>query len=105
MNPVFDNFWKSHQPYTLTSKSLEIYHWRNGTYRDAEGNLKMDESVVEDRVHASMSNPEEVQAILAQMMRLREPGGVYVAGGCIDTSREYPRSVCPRSTGLALPDA
>ena len=102
---LFANFWKSHQPFTLSSKSLEIYHWRNGTYRDAEGNLKMDESVVEERVHASMSNPEEVQAILAQMMRLREPSGVYVAGGCIDTSREYPRSVCLHAPGLALPDA
>ena len=100
---LFSNFWKHHQPYTLNSKCLEIYHWRNGLYTDAHGEPKMDESVVDDRVRASLNRPDEMQAIIAQMMRLRDPRGVYATGGCIDTSREYPRSVCRLSEELILP--
>ena len=33
-NGLFSNFWARHQPYTLTSKCVEIYHWRHGTYTD-----------------------------------------------------------------------
>ena len=102
---LFTNLWKSHRPYTLTSKCLEIYHWRNGVCHDAAGNLKMDESIVEARIQASLRNPEEMRAIIGQMMRLRDPQGIYVAGGCIDTSREYPRSICLRASEFVLPDA
>lgn len=102
---LFSNFWKRHQPYTLTSKCVEVYHWRHGVYSDSQGDLRVDESVVERRIAETMDNPEEIEAILAQMMRLREPRGVYRNGGCIDTSREYPRPICSRSGGLALPDA
>ena len=67
--------------------------------------MRIDESIVEERVRATLSNPEEIQAIVTQMMRLREPCGVYVDGGCIDTSREYPRPVCQIPAEFALPDA
>ncbi len=101
----FTNFWKHHQPYTLTSKCIEVYHWRHGAYTDAQGDVRIDESIVEERVRATLSNPEEIQTIVTQMMRLREPCGVYVDGGCIDTSREYPRPVCQIPAEFALPDA
>lgn len=101
----FTNFWKANQPYTLTSKCLEIYHWRNGVYIDREGQLRMDEAVVDERVRASLANPDEVQEILGQMMRLRDPQGVYISGGCIDASREYPRSLYPGATEFMLPYA
>ena len=87
----FSNFWKHKQTYSLASKCLEIYHWRHGVYRDQSGELCMDETVVDDCVQASMSSSDEVLFILRRMMRLRDPKGVYVAGGCIDASREYPR--------------
>lgn len=104
-NELFTNFWKCNQPYTLTSKCLEIYHWRHGVYRDEAGELRMDEAVVEERVRASLGNPDEVASILRLMLRWREPQGIYVDGGCIDTSREYPRSICPGVAGMILPDA
>ncbi|WP_223247309.1 hypothetical protein [Sulfuriferula sp. AH1] len=102
-NGLFSNFWKPDQPYTLTAKCLELFHWRHATYRDPSGELQIDESIVEARVRESMNDPDEVERILAEMLRLREPQGIYVDGGCIDTSREYPRWVCPHTADLQLP--
>lgn len=102
-NGLFSNFWKPEQPYTLKSKCLELFHWRNATYLDLAGELQIDESVVEARVQESLNNPEEVERILAEMLKLREPKGIYADGGCIDTTREYPRWVCPPSADLGLP--
>ncbi len=100
---LFSNFWKCSQPYTMQSKCIEIYHWRSGVFRDAEGNLQMDESIVEERVRATMGDTTEVERILDRMMRLRDPKGVYADGGCIDTSREYPRRVCTGTADIVLP--
>lgn len=100
---LFTNLWKREQPYTLASKCVELYHWRHATYLDEEGELRIDESIVEARVKASMADLAQTAQILELMLRLREPQGVYQSGGCIDTSREYPRWVCPRSTDLMLP--
>jgi len=101
---LFTNFWKSNSPYTLTSKCVEIFHWRNATWRDQAGELQMNESIVEERVRSSMNNPEEVERILKEMLRYREPMEVYVNGGCIDTTREYPRYVCPGTSDILLPN-
>ena len=102
---LFTNFWKRNKPYTMTGKCVEIFHWRNATVLDRNGELQLDETIVERLVDESMKNPEEVERILAQMLRLREPPGVYVDGGCIDASREYPRRVCPGTADLKLPAA
>jgi hypothetical protein len=101
---LFTNFWKCDKPYSMVAKCVEIYHWRSGVCQDAEGNLQIDETVVEERVRATMGNPVEVERILERMMRLRDPQGVYAEGGCIDTSREYPRWVCPATSDIILPD-
>lgn len=100
---LFTNFWKREQPYTLQSKCLEIYHWRHGAYRNADGELAMDEALVERRVAESAADPAQTARILQQMMRLREPKGCYGHGGCIDTTREAPRRVCPGTADLVLP--
>ncbi len=100
---LFTNFWKREQPYTLTAKCLELFHWRHATYTDAAGELRINESIVESGVKASMANPVEKAQILELMLRMREPKGVYQSGGCIDTSREYPRWVCPATTDMVLP--
>jgi hypothetical protein len=39
------------------------------------------------------------------MLRHREPGGVYVDGGCIDATREHLRWICPGTADLMLPEA
>jgi len=100
---LFTNFWKREQPYTLTTKCLELFHWRHATYTDAGGDLRINESIVESGVKASMANPAEAAQILELMLRMREPKGVYASGGCIDTSREHPRWVCPATTDMVLP--
>ncbi|MEO8837187.1 MAG: hypothetical protein ABI351_00565, partial [Herbaspirillum sp.] len=100
---LFANFWKRDQPYTLQYKCLEIFHWRNAVYQDRSGELQIDETIVDSLVQASLNNPAEVQQILQKMLRLREPPGVYVDGGCIDASCEYPRRVCPGTSDLNLP--
>jgi hypothetical protein len=103
-NGLFNNFWKCDKPYALIEKCVEIYHWRSGMYQDAEGKLQMDESIVEERSRATMSDPIELERVLDCIMRLRDKFGVYADGGCIDTTREYPRWVCPGTSDIVLPD-
>ncbi|MER1966720.1 hypothetical protein [Castellaniella sp. GW247-6E4] len=99
----FTNFWKPGCAYSLADKCIELYHWRHGLRHDAAGRLWMDESAVEARVQASARDPAEVAAILERMLRLRDPSGVYAAGGCIDASREFIRCVRPGTCTLSLP--
>lgn len=101
---LFCNFWKHDQPYTLTRKCVEIYHWRHGLYRDENGDERIDEARIEPLVEASLNNPAELQRIMAVMERYREPRGVYTeAGGCIDTTREFARWVRPGTADMVLP--
>ena len=101
---LFSDFWKRNKAFTLQSKSLEIYHWRNATYRDSTGELRIDEKVVQSNVEASLRNPAELENILQTMEKLHDPRGVYLDGGCIDPTREYPRWVRPCTTDIVLPD-
>jgi hypothetical protein len=102
-NGLFTNFWKRGQPFSFTSKCVELFHWRHATYRDAAGELQIDESIVEERVRATLADAAQVQEVLARMTRLRDPKGVYAEGGCIDTTREYPRWVRPGTADIVLP--
>jgi len=103
---LFTNFWKHQQPYTLTTKCVEIYHWRHGLYRDAQGEERIDEDRIAPMIEASLNDEAEVARIMALMTRYREPRGVYTeAGGCIDTTREFARWVRPGTADLQLPDA
>ncbi len=101
---LFSDFWKRNKAFTLQSKSLEIYHWRNATYRDNTGELRIDEKVVQSHVESSLRNPAELESILQTMEKLQDPRGVYLDGGCIDPTREYPRWVRPCTTDIILPD-
>lgn len=100
---LFTNFWKQGQPYTLADKCLEIFHWRNATYRDADGDARMDEAKVETLVAATSQDPAEAARVQARMQRYREARGVYVDGGCLDTTREFARWVHPGTTDILLP--
>ena len=100
---LFSNFWKRHQPFTLTAKCLEIYHWRNALYIDAEGQERIDEAKVEALVAAALTDSNEVERILTLMQRYRDPRGYNKEGGCMDTTREFARWVCPATSDLMLP--
>lgn len=103
-NGYFSNFWKVDKPYTLEQKCLEIYHWRNALFFDAEGEERIDEDKVEVLVQETLRNPAEVVRIAAMMERYREARGIYTdAGGCIDTTREFARWVRPGTADLILP--
>ena len=101
---LFSDFWKSNQSFTLQAKCLEIFHWRNATYRDNTGEMRIDENVVQSHIRSSLANPDEIGQIMQSMERLQDPRGVYLEGGCIDPSREYPRWVCPGTSDIVLPD-
>jgi hypothetical protein len=101
---LFSNFWKRDQPYTLESKAIEIYHWRDGVHTDAQGQLQMDENVVDQRVAQTLSDPQARQKVLDRMLRMRDAQGVYAEGGCLDTTRECPRCVSPEHCELVLPE-
>lgn len=99
----FNNFWKHRQPFTFVGKCIEIYHWRDGVYRDDQGVLRMNEDIVEERVRETLANPTEKARILERMMRMRDPQGVYEEGGCIDSTRESVRWICPETTDIDIP--
>lgn len=104
-NGLFSDFWRAGRSYTLESKCLEIYHWRHGLYRDDAGESQINEDIVEARIAETLRNAGEHDRIEALMQRYREPRGVYTeAGGCIDTTREYPRWVCAGTADLVLPN-
>jgi hypothetical protein len=100
---LFSNFWKRETPFTLESKAIEIFHWKDGIYTDAQGELQMDESVVERLVAQTQADPEAKAHVLERMLRMRDPKGVYAQGGCIDTTREYPKNVSREHCDLVLP--
>jgi len=100
---LFSNFWKREQPYTLEDKCIEIFHWRDGAHPAQQGELEMDESVVEALVARTRNDPDQTAAVLQRMLRPRDPKGVYAHGGCIDTTREYPRGLGPQPCELQLP--
>lgn len=103
---LFTNFWKHSKPYTFMTKCVEIYHWRHGLYRDAQGEACIDEVRIEPLIEATLNNPAELARIMGLMTRYREPRGVYTAaGGCIDTTREFARWVRPGTADLVLPAA
>lgn len=102
-NGLFANFWKHDQPFSVTAKCLELYHWRHATYLDDEGDLRIDEAKVAALVEATQQDPAEVARIVALMWRYREARGIYRDGGCIDTTREFPRWVHPGTADLELP--
>lgn len=102
-NGLFTNFWKRDQPFSFISKCVELFHWRDATYRDAAGELQIDENIVEERVRATLADAAQVQEVMQRMVRLRDPKGVYAEGGCIDTTREYPRWVRPGTADMVLP--
>jgi hypothetical protein len=104
-NGLFTNFWKRNQPYTLTSKCVEIFHWADAATVADGGGLWMDEERVDALVQETLKDPARTGEVLSRMQRYREPSGVYVEGGCIDTTREGPRWVCPGTADLVLPPA
>ena len=100
---LFSNFWKRDQPFTLESKCIEIYHWRDGVQTNAEGELWLDEAKVEACVHDTMQEPNKIKQILDRMMRIRDPKDVYASGGCLDATRECPKQIFPTAIELVLP--
>jgi hypothetical protein len=100
---LFSNFWQRDRPFTLESKAIEIFHWRHGARVDNQGQLVMDESVVEQHVAQTERDPQARQQVLERMVRMRDPQGVYAEGGCIDATREHPRNVSRDDCQLVLP--
>jgi hypothetical protein len=100
---LFSNFWRRDDPFTLESKCVEVFHWRHGTYTDAEGELRIDEERVTAHCRDTFADPEKTQSVLQRMIRLRDPKGVYADGGCIDSTREYPRAATGHGCELSLP--
>ncbi len=103
-NGQFNNFWEHGSPYTLTSKCVEIFHWRHGLRKDASGKLFMDEQIVHERVQQTLADADATAAILERMARIRDPQGVYAEGGCIDATRERVRWVRPGHCDIVLPE-
>jgi hypothetical protein len=100
---LFTNFWKRGQSFTLTDKCVEVFHWRHATFTDSEGELRIIEAIVEQRVAQTLADAAQTAEVMHQMLRLRDPKGVYESGGCIDTTREAPRNVFPDTTDIVLP--
>jgi hypothetical protein len=101
---LFTNFWKRDKPFSLTDKYVEIFHWRDATFRDDDGELRINESTVEACVQAALQDPVKVEEIIKKMEQIYDPDRVRLEAGCIDISRQYPRWVCPGTSDIVLPD-
>jgi hypothetical protein len=84
----FTNLWDKSNPYTLETKCIEIYHWRNSVREDKLGRLVINEDLVKELVDQTLSSEEQVQNVIDVMMRYRDTQGVYQDGGCIDLTRD-----------------
>jgi hypothetical protein len=100
---LFSNFWNRDQPYSLSAKCIEIYHWRDGLQTHANGEVWIDETIVEACVAQTLQDPEKIQKILSVMMRMRDDKGIYAEGGCLDASRECPKQIHFTDCELQLP--
>jgi len=89
----FSNFWKLGQPFTVLTKCIEIYHWRDATFTDDQGELQMDETKVEQLVAQTLANKEACDKIYQRMLRIRDPVEVFAEGGCMDATRETAKFV------------
>jgi len=89
----FSNFWKRDAPYSLPGKALEVYHWRDGAYLDDQSTVQMNEARVETELANTRADPVKRRRVLQRMSRYRDPMGVYAHGGCLDSSREFPRQL------------
>ena len=89
----FSNFWKLGQPYTALTKCIEIYHWRDATFTDAQGELQMDETKVEQLVAQTLASKTTCDKIYQRMLRIRDPVEVFAEGGCMDATRETAKFV------------
>ena len=99
---LFSNFWKRDAPFTLARKCVEIFHWRNATYRDDAGILRVDEEEVARRVAETEADPVEWRRVMERMSRWRDARGVYAEGGCMDRTRECARWVRPETCDIAF---
>ena len=102
-NGLFSNFWKKDQPFTLISKCIEIYHWRDALVRDSDGDFQIDEAIVEACVEQTLSDPVKMLKVLATMMRMRDPDDIFAGGGCIDFQRTYVRNICQGTADISFP--
>lgn len=102
---LFTNFWKRDAPFSFDAKCIELYHWRHAVVTDAKGKPAIDESIVEARVAETSEDPQAVARIMARMQRYRDPTGTWGDGGCIDSTRESARWVCPGTADLVVPQA
>lgn len=99
----FSNFWERDHPYGLDDKCIEIHHWRHGVETGPDGAPRMNEAIVQRRTTVTLNQPARRKAVLARMQRPRDPQGIYAKGGCIDTTREFPRPLCPGTSTIDLP--
>jgi hypothetical protein len=100
---LFSNFWKRDQPFTLATKCVEIYHWRDGLRTNAQGEAWIDETIVEACVKKTLEDPLKLEQVLRVMKRMRDGKGIYAEGGCLDASRECPKQIYAEACELQLP--
>ena len=100
---LFSNFWQRDQPYTLLSKCVEVFHWRDGLKINAAGEAWIDEDAIAACVADTVRNPSKLKSVAGRMMRMRDPKGVYADGGCLDSTREFPKQIFPDHCELQLP--
>ncbi len=102
-NGLFSNFWKKDKPYTLITKCVEIFHWRDAVVQDSDGDFQIDEAIVEECVEQTLSDPVKTKKVLSSMVRMRDPDDIFASGGCIDFQRTYVRNICQGTANISFP--
>ena len=100
---LFADFWRPDRIYNLTSKCVTIYHWRNSTYRDSDGDLQIDEDRVDRLVESTLADPVATEQVMQEMAQIQEPMDIF-GGGCIEAHRDHTCQICCGTSDLVLPD-
>lgn len=100
----FADFWKPGSTHTLEHKCLEVFYWRVATRRDARGELWLDDPLAERLADEAAQDSDVSRLIVAEMAAVQSPAGRW-GGGCVEATRDAPRSVSVAGCSVTLPDA
>ena len=101
---AFADFWRKGRSYTLESKCMSVYYWRQSIVYDVGGSPQVNDERAEALTEQTLHNAARTCKILRKILKLQTPPG-QLGSGCIEPTRDHPRFVCRETCDIALPDA
>ena len=93
---LFTNFWKCERPYTLVSKCVEVFYGRHATFTDGEGDLRVQENIVEQCVSQTLTDRAQTAEVMQTLLHLRAPPRAFTPQVAASTRPANTRARCAR---------